>query len=558
MKKSGKFYAYPVDSEGFIFVSLGEEGEQEKDNYNVEIASSEVIDRIAKIEDKHGNLFDLTGNNVTASNALTNAVQSEPTQPESAQSETFPENRHQDKPEEKIARALSPAGHPSEEAQREAARQEVHEGKNEALKDKWRKDAYEGNSSEITADSFECQDDRKDCRGECFGEATLDQNGKCCLENERDCLGQCFGPAVVGFSFQGGFLWGRCCDPNKDINCCAQDEYNCKYACPNGVHPADGPGVRLSQYRTTELGGCCHPEEFGCCDRSEFMPCAKNATGLKMGSCSQHAQSDQDHIYLNEFSVDGETGAITPRCCDPAEDNTCCEESSKICGLCPQDSKLDDTHYIDESLGDVEGNCCRESLSDTCCEESSKRCGACKHAVSEDLWQEIEDFFVEYNGQCYDCREEDCNLLCEDSEKKCGYCPDHPFREHVAYVNPSLGDTPGNCCDTRETGCCAESERDCDGNCNGPFVLGPGGTCCHPDSGISCCDNFDGCGRCPEHANYKAGSIINFQGECCDPSDSSDLTCCEKLDCCGQCNKYNFNGQNKCVDSNGAQCPQHQ
>lgn len=555
MKKSGKFYAYPVGSEGFLFLSQGEEGEQEKSDYNVEVAPDEVIERIAKIEDKDGSLFDITKDGITESDESTNAVQSEPTQPLSEQSETFPEDRHQDKPEEKIARAASPAGHPSEEAQRQAARQAVHEGKNEALKDKWRRDVYEGNSSSFTADSFECDDDRKDCRGECDGAATLSQDGKCCLESERDCLGQCFGPAVVGFSFQGGWLWSRCCDPSKDINCCAQDEYNCKYACPNGIHPEDGPGVRLSQYRTTELGGCCHPEEFGCCDRSEFMPCAKNASGLKMGTCSQHAQSDQDHIYLNEFSVDDETGAITPRCCDPETDNTCCEESSKKCGLCPQNPILAETHYIDESLGDAPGNCCRESTDDTCCEESSKRCGQCEHAVSEERWEVLNNNFAEYNGICFDCDQVDCSNLCEDSEKKCGRCPVEPDYQYAAYINPELGNTAGNCCDTRDDNCCAESERDCAGNCNGPYVLGPKGDCCHPDSGTSCCDNFDGCGRCPGQPHYKAGNIINHQGECCDPTLTADIYCCEKLDCCGQCNKYNFNEQNKCVNSDGAECP---
>ena len=32
MKKSGKFYAYPVNSKGFLFLSQGEEGGQERED----------------------------------------------------------------------------------------------------------------------------------------------------------------------------------------------------------------------------------------------------------------------------------------------------------------------------------------------------------------------------------------------------------------------------------------------------------------------------------------------------------------------------------------------
>jgi len=64
------------------------------------------------------------------------------------ESETFEEDRYEDTPEEKTARLASAAGHPSLKAMRKAARQEVHEGKNEDLKNKWRRDVYEGTSSQ--------------------------------------------------------------------------------------------------------------------------------------------------------------------------------------------------------------------------------------------------------------------------------------------------------------------------------------------------------------------------------------------------------------------------
>ena len=537
----------PIDE---IKVSSPEADTTYKDENNEEVDTSEIVTDTGETL-----VYDAVSGDWTIktsdseSSTTTKAIHSE--------SETFEEDRHEDTPEEKTARSESLAGHPNIKAQRAAARQEVHEGKNEALKDKWRRDVYEGAASSKTEESFKCEEDQKDCRGECSGDASLDPSGKCCSEDEKDCAGYCFGPSIVANRYiRAGepvqtWVVQRCCDPNQDINCCTPGELNCKNVCPNGVHPNQF-FERLSQY-IQGIGGCCHPDEPGCCLPSEYNPCA-NPRGLEgepgyIGACAKDATSAENQkVFMGFYKKSN--GNRGKSCCDPQYSDRCCTDEMKKCGYCPSDPEFDFVH--------PDNDCCNEQDTLHCCPKSQSHCGKCKKHYSQEEWDNHKNRHKIINGECYDCHAIDCNTLCEDSEKKCGQCPGSPEYNNWHLINPNLPSTPENCChESMDDNCCSKSQRDCRGICDGGYIIGNKGNCCEPhEHNSNCCPTFDACGNCQGEHDYSASNIINYNGVCCDTAHNSP-NCCEELDCCGLCNKYSYNSENKCVDSNGAQCTDH-
>lgn len=426
----------------------------------------------------------------------------------------------------------------------------------EELKDKWRRDVFEGTSSDDTSKTLEdCEDNvEKDCLGECGGSASKDAYNECCQPESRDCNGRCFGKYVETISYsKNGSQNQRCCNPETETNCCPPEEWNCMGVCPNG--PDDAISIRYRDYTEIKYKDewgydqvrccnpntdptCCHPREWNLC----YHMCGADGP---CKSCSYKFTGWTTH----------HDGKMSPKCCDPSAQEECCTDGDKKCGICPGAESFSD--YIEDGI-----NGCCDSTQPGCCTKSESHCGKCKKDFDEHyLWTKHVDSHIENeDGTCTECSTNGVDEIiceCEASSKLCDgtICPGDPNLDNYVVRDD------GSCCLKGSENCCLESEKDCQGKCDGTFIE-DGDKCCDPREN-NCCETRDCAGTCD-------GSKIQDGDKCCDPIADS-LECCEQRDCCGTCTGvFQYNDDNKCVamenisNNDGGttiretQCPQHQ
>lgn len=425
----------------------------------------------------------------------------------------------------------------------------------EELKDKWRKDVFEGTSSEETSKIFEdCEDNvDKDCLGECGGSAYKDAHGECCRPEDRDCNDRCFGKYIETVRYsQNGFQWKRCCNPDTDTNCCPPEEWNCMGVCPNG--PDDPISTRYRDYieikYKDEWGRdevrCCNPKEDPtCCPPGEWNMCYRE--------CGVDGPCKPCSLKFTGWEEDF-NGLKQPKCCDPSTQTACCTDEFKKCGFCPGTENFD--NYIEDGI-----NGCCDSTKPGCCTESESHCGKCQKDFAEHhLWtKHVETHIKNSDGTCTECATYGDEVVCdcETDSKLCDgtICPGDPNLDNYIVHDD------GSCCQKGSENCCAESEKDCAGTCNGRFIK-DGDQCCDPRED-DCCETARDCaGECGGH-NIQDGN------KCCDPRQDT-FDCCEQRDCCGTCTgDFQYNENNKCVtiqnnfnddhtiSSEEVQCPNH-